>query len=223
MAGIELIVMSPGGMRNPARVNRFWHLCERYGVTLAGAVPTSVGPILEVPVGDADISKIRAGFCGAASLPLAVGERFRQVTGKNLYEVYGMTEASGLIAIDPTAGPGGVGSVGFALPYAQVRARKMNADGRRLRARRSGRADHRGRARVTRLPQPRAQQGRVRRQGRAQFGRPGLHRRDRPHSHRRPREGPDHSQRPQHRPSDDRERDAVAPGSGIGGGCGDAG
>jgi fatty-acyl-CoA synthase len=129
MAGIELIVMSPGGMRNPAMVNRFWHICERHGVTLAGAVPTSVGAILEVPVGDADISKIRAGFCGAASLPLAVGQRFRQVTGKNLYEVYGMTEASGLIAIDPTAGPGGVGSVGFALPYTQVRARKLNADG----------------------------------------------------------------------------------------------
>ena len=51
-----------------------------------------------------NIRTIRAGFCGAASLPLAVGERFRQVTGVNLYEVYGMTEASGLICIDPTAG-----------------------------------------------------------------------------------------------------------------------
>lgn len=37
-----------------------------------------------------------------------------------------MTEASGRIAIDPTAGPGGVGSVGFALPYTQVRARRLN-------------------------------------------------------------------------------------------------
>jgi fatty-acyl-CoA synthase len=129
MAGTELVIMSPGGMRNPAMVNRYWHICERYGVTLAGAVPTSVGAVLEVPVGGADISKIRAGFCGAASLPLAVGERFRQVTGVNLYEVYGMTEASGLIAIDPTGGPGGVGSVGFALPYTNVRARKLNADG----------------------------------------------------------------------------------------------
>ena len=29
-----------------------------------------------------------------------------------------MTEASGLIAIDPVAGDGGIGSVGWALPYA---------------------------------------------------------------------------------------------------------
>jgi fatty-acyl-CoA synthase len=129
LAGIELLVMSPGGMRNPAMVSRYWQICARYRVTLAGAVPTSLGAVLEVPVGDADISSIRAGFCGAASLPLAVGERFRRVTGVNLYEVYGMTEASGLIAIDPTAGPGGVGSVGFALPYTKVRARRLAADG----------------------------------------------------------------------------------------------
>ncbi len=129
MAGVHLLIMSPAGMRNPAMVSRFWHIVERYRVTLAGAVPTSLGAVLDVPVGDADISSIRAGFCGAASLPLAVGERFRHVTGVNLYEVYGMTEASGLICIDPTAGPSGVGSVGFALPYTRVRVRKLDADG----------------------------------------------------------------------------------------------
>ena len=110
-------------------VSGFWRIVERYGVTLAGAVPTSVGAVLEVPVGKSDISSIRAGFCGAASLPLAVGERFRQVTGKNLYEVYGMTEASGIIAVDPPAGPGAVGSVGLRLPYTQVTVRRLNADG----------------------------------------------------------------------------------------------
>jgi fatty-acyl-CoA synthase len=129
MVGLELLVMSPSGMRNPAMVSRFWQIVERYGVTLAGAVPTSVGAVLEVPVGDADISSIRAGFSGAASLPLAVGERFREVTGKALYEVYGMTEASGIIAIDPVAGPGCAGSVGFPLPYTEVEVRRLGADG----------------------------------------------------------------------------------------------
>ncbi|MRD49015.1 acyl-CoA synthetase [Caenimonas koreensis DSM 17982] len=130
MAGVQLLVMSPGGMRNPAMVSQFWRLVDKYKVTLAGAVPTSVGAVLDVPVGDADISSIRAGFCGAASLPLAVGERFRKVTGCNLYEVYGMTEASGLICIDPVQGPGGVGSVGFPLPYTKVRTRRLDAHGK---------------------------------------------------------------------------------------------
>ena len=130
MAGIGLLVMSPGGLRNPAMVQGFWRLVAQHGATLVGAVPTSVGAVLEVPLDGADLGVVRAGFCGAASLPTAVGERFRQVTGCGLFEVYGMTEASGLIAIDPVAGAGGVGSVGWALPYTEVLVRRLEADGR---------------------------------------------------------------------------------------------
>ncbi|MEO7246109.1 MAG: AMP-binding protein [Rubrivivax sp.] len=130
MAGTGLLVMSPGGLRTPAMVQGFWRLVAQHGATLVGGVPTSVGALLEVPLDGADISAVRAGFCGAALLPPAVGERFRQVTGRGLFEVYGMTEASGLIAIDPVAGDGGIGSVGWALPYTRVEVRRLGADGR---------------------------------------------------------------------------------------------
>lgn len=130
MAGVELLVMSPSGMRNPVIVQGFWRLVSTYRATLVGGVPTAVGAVLESPLDGADLSCIRAGFTGAALLPPAVGERFRQVTGRGLYEVYGMTEASGLIAIDPVAGPGGVGSVGWALPYTKIVVRRLQADGR---------------------------------------------------------------------------------------------
>ena len=130
MAGVGLLIMSPGGLRNPAMVQGFWRLCAQHGATLAGAVPSSVGAVLEVPLEGADISAVRAGFCGAASLPPAVGERFRRVTGHGLHEIFGMTEASGLVAIDPVAGEGGVGSVGWALPYTRVVVCRLGADGR---------------------------------------------------------------------------------------------
>ena len=129
MSGVELVITSPVGMRNPAMVANFWRIIERHRVTLPGAVPTSIGAVLEVPLDGADLSSVRAGFTGAASLPLAVGERFRHVTGKTLYEVYGMTEASGLLAIDPPSGPGVLGSVGFPLPYTQLVVRRLNSDG----------------------------------------------------------------------------------------------
>ena len=103
MAGIGLLVMSPGGLRNPAMVQGFWRLVAQHRATLVGAVPTSVGAVLDVPLHGADIGAVRAGFCGAASLPSAVRERFRQSPAASLFEVYGMTEASGLIAIDPVA------------------------------------------------------------------------------------------------------------------------
>jgi fatty-acyl-CoA synthase len=129
LAGMEVVVMSPGGLRTPAMVQGFWRLVAQYKATLVGGVPTSMGAVLEVPLDGADISAVRAGITGAALLPPAVGERFRQVTGRTLYEVYGMTEASGLIAYDPFAGAGGPGSVGWALPYTQVEVRRFGADG----------------------------------------------------------------------------------------------
>jgi fatty-acyl-CoA synthase len=129
MAGMELVVMSPGGLRTPAMVQGFWRLVAQHKVTLVGGVPTSMGAVLEVPLEGADISAVRCGITGAALLPPAVGDRFRQVTGRNLFEVYGMTEASGLIAFDPFAGAGAAGSVGWALPYTRVEVRRLGPDG----------------------------------------------------------------------------------------------
>ncbi len=129
MAAAELVVMSPAGLRNPAIVEGFWRLAAQHKVTLVGGVPTAIGAVLQVPVGDHDISSLRAGLTGAALLPPAVGKRFREVTGHNLYEILGMTEASGLVSIDPLRGPSGVGSVGWRLPYTQVDVLRLNSDG----------------------------------------------------------------------------------------------
>ena len=46
-----------------------------------------------------------------------------------MYEILGMTEASGLISIDPLNGPGTEGSVGWALPYTKVDILNLNDDG----------------------------------------------------------------------------------------------
>jgi fatty-acyl-CoA synthase len=132
MAGVELLVLSPGGLRNPAIVEGFWRLVSQYKATLVGGVPTAIGAVLQVPVGDNDISALRAGLTGAALLPPAVGQRFREVTGRNLHEIFGMTEASGLVSIDPLCGPGGpesIGSVGWPLPFTQVDVLRLDADG----------------------------------------------------------------------------------------------
>ncbi|MDX2378287.1 MAG: acyl-CoA synthetase [Acidimicrobiia bacterium] len=129
LVGSELVLMSPSGLRNPAMVANFWKICARRRVTLAGGVPTSIGAIAEVPLGDADLSSIRGALTGASSLPVAVRERFEEVTGTRLNEIYGMTEASGLISCNPFEGEGGTGSVGLRLPYTGVTIRRLTADG----------------------------------------------------------------------------------------------
>jgi fatty-acyl-CoA synthase len=129
MAGVELVVMTPAGLRNPAIVEGFWRLVADHKVTVVGGVPTAIGAILQIPVGDNDISSMRTGLTGAALLPPAVGARFKEVTGCHLHEIFGMTEASGLVSIDPLSGPGTVGSVGWQLPYTKVEILRLNDDG----------------------------------------------------------------------------------------------
>lgn len=129
LAGTHLCIMSPGGLRSPAMVEGFWRIAAQYKATLLGGVPTALGAVLDVPKGDADLSAVRAGITGAALLPPIISARFKEVTGTNLFEVYGMTEASGLIAMDPIAGNGTDGSVGIGLPYTNVDVRQLNADG----------------------------------------------------------------------------------------------
>ncbi len=130
MAGVELLVMTPAGLRNPSVVESFWRLVADHKVTIVGGVPTAIGAILQTPIGDNDVSGVRAGATGASLLPPAVGQRFKEVTGCTLFEILGMTEASGLISIDPLGGSGTAGSVGWALPYTSVDVLKLESDGR---------------------------------------------------------------------------------------------
>jgi len=95
MASAQMLIMSPAGLRNPAIVEGFWRLTAQYKATLVAGVPTALGAVLQTRVGEYDISAVRAGLTGAALLPPAVGHRFTEVTGCTLFEILGMTEASG--------------------------------------------------------------------------------------------------------------------------------
>ena len=129
LSGVEVVVLSPVGLRNPDMVNAFWQLCEQHRVTVAGGVPTSIVAVLSTPTDGVDLSALRCGLTGAASMPPLLGEQWKRVTGTEMKEVYGMTEASGLVAINPFAGTGGDGSVGVPLPYTRVTVRQPGADG----------------------------------------------------------------------------------------------
>ena len=80
LAGAELLIMTPAALRNPTVVKNFWTLLDRHGVTLAGAVPTGLTAVVDVPVGNADLSRVRAGFTGASPIPTSVQRRFEAMT-----------------------------------------------------------------------------------------------------------------------------------------------
>lgn len=128
IAGANVLVLSPAGMRNPTIVKNFWRIVERYRATVIGGVPTALTALLNVPV-DADISSARYSISGASLLPRAVALAFQKLTGTTVHEILGMTETGGLVSIDPAAGEPVMGSVGVRLPYTKVVVRKLGADG----------------------------------------------------------------------------------------------
>jgi fatty-acyl-CoA synthase len=128
LAGANVIVMSPGGMRNPLMVKNFWRIVARTKATAIGGVPTALAALVNVPV-DADISSVRIAISGASMLPRAVGEKFQAMTGTRIHEIIGMTETAGVLALAPTRGESVPGSVGYRIPYTDVVVRKLGADG----------------------------------------------------------------------------------------------
>ncbi|WP_277620934.1 AMP-binding protein [Pseudophaeobacter leonis] len=56
LAGAQMLIMSPAGLRNPAMVESFWRLSAQYKATLLAGVPTALGAVLQTPVEGQDLA-----------------------------------------------------------------------------------------------------------------------------------------------------------------------
>jgi fatty-acyl-CoA synthase len=100
-AGVTIVIPGPAGARDPALISNFWKIIEKYRVTHAGNVPTTLGALAEVPVGACDISSLRVSPTGASVCPPEIERRYlARWGGPCVQQVYGMTELAGAIAHD---------------------------------------------------------------------------------------------------------------------------
>ncbi len=100
-----------------------------HGVTVVlGAPPMYVAWVQGGGLEHADLSTVRLAVSGAAPLPVAVIERFRELTGITIEEGYGLTEASPSVAATSMAPAPAPGSVGLPLPGIELRL--VGEDGR---------------------------------------------------------------------------------------------
>jgi fatty-acyl-CoA synthase len=125
--GQPVVWAGPLGYREPALFREYWKIVEHYRVASMSAVPTVYAALARCPV-DADISSLRFPLVGASPLPAAVRDGFQAHTGVSLIEGYGLTEATCASArtFPNVRRPG---SVGQRLPYQQMRAVRVAADG----------------------------------------------------------------------------------------------
>jgi fatty-acyl-CoA synthase len=127
MRSQPVVWAGPLGYRDSALATAFWRVVERYRIAAMSAVPTVYNLLCSVPI-DADISSLELVIVGAAPLPRAVAERWREHTGVALCEGYGLTEATCASARSfPSERRDGY--VGQRLPYQEVAAVSVDERG----------------------------------------------------------------------------------------------
>ncbi|AOE83872.1 AMP-binding protein [Pseudomonas sp. TCU-HL1] len=119
--GLRMLLPTLGGFRNPEVVRQHWRLVEHYRITLSGGIPTSVAAMLEVPIGGHDIGSLRYMLSGGAPVPAALCEKVKALTGLELYQAYGMTECTGVIALPNLEKPAIPGSAGHVAAPIEVK------------------------------------------------------------------------------------------------------
>ena len=127
--GTTLVVLSPGGWRNPNAVRNAWRLVERFKPRVFGGVPTVLAAALGVPLDGADVSSIRYCSGGGSAIPVAVAERYQQQFNAPVLEVYGMTETSSVHTMSWPDRPVRIGAVGLPCPYSRVRVVQLDSAG----------------------------------------------------------------------------------------------
>jgi long-chain acyl-CoA synthetase len=100
---------------------------EQYNVTWFPGVPTMFGYLLkEFDTKPRDVSSLRMGLSGGASLSVEHLTRFEKVFQATVLEVYGLTESTGLVTANPFYGLRKTGSIGVNVSGVSVRLVDQN-------------------------------------------------------------------------------------------------
>ncbi len=131
--GGEVVMLSAAGYRNASIIQNFYRIVAHYKPVFFSSVPTVLSVLLDMPVGDADISSLRYLICGAAPLSVELFRRFEAHTGMKILEGYGLTESTCASCVNPKDGERKIGSIGIRLPYQDVRVVILDNEGNYIR------------------------------------------------------------------------------------------
>lgn len=131
--GGQVVILSPSGYRDPTIMKNFYRIVAHYRPVFFSCVPTVLSVLLDIPVGDADISSLKYLICGAAPLSVELFRRFEAHSGMKILEGYGLTESTCASCVNPKDGDRKIGSIGLRLPYQQVSIMIVDANGQYVR------------------------------------------------------------------------------------------
>lgn len=127
-AGRTVVIMTASGFRSPNVLHNWWHHIARFQVKFFAAVPTILNALLEVPIGDNDISCLVDVGSGAAPLSDNLKLAFEKKFSVRITNGYGMTESCCLLARPLPEHQPPRGSVGTRLPYMEMQTAHVDGD-----------------------------------------------------------------------------------------------
>jgi long-chain acyl-CoA synthetase len=102
-------------------------LIDKAKPTIMPGVPTLFNAVMNHPqLKSFDLSSLKFCLSGGAALPLDVKQNFERLTGCNLVEGYGLSEASPVVTANPLGGPVKAGSIGQPIPQTIVSLRALD-------------------------------------------------------------------------------------------------
>jgi long-chain acyl-CoA synthetase len=117
IGGLNVLIIDPRNLDRLIRTINGAH------ITLMTGVNTLFNALVHRPDFAAlDFSALRVAIGGGAAVQSEVAHRWREITGTNLVEGYGLTEASPVVCINPISSPK-PGTVGLPLPSTEVAIR----------------------------------------------------------------------------------------------------
>src|SRR5688572_6109514 len=127
LTGNCLTFVKHGGLSvlitNPRDIPAFVAELRRWRFTFISGVNTLYNALLAHPgFARVDFSRLKLGIAGGMALHPSVAERWRKITGRELVEGYGLTEASPVVACNLPSGSR-LGSVGVPVPSTEVSIR----------------------------------------------------------------------------------------------------
>ena len=117
MGGLSVLIPDPRDIKGFIRTMR------RVQATTMTGVNTLFNALINAPeFASLDFSKLTLAIGGGAAVQRAVALRWREITGIDLVEGYGLTEASPVVSINPVRNPR-LGTVGLPVPSTEVTIR----------------------------------------------------------------------------------------------------
>ncbi len=128
--GMTVVIPSPMGARDRSFVDHYWRFVERFGVTLFTGVPTTLSLLAKLPLDGADVSSLkRHATTGSQPMPVEIPKQLEAKLGVRVGLTYGATEFCTGLTQPPREGEPRLGSTGIHLPYAAVKAVKLDRAG----------------------------------------------------------------------------------------------